>query len=68
MKTTVELSDALMRELMEAALRFYFDSRSPAEQRYEFENYSFRGKGVCEGIEEGNWASIRSAIYEGRGG
>lgn len=82
MKTTVELSDALMRELkaeasrknasmrmlMETALRLYLDRQKSEESPYSFANHSFKGNGVCEGVEEGAWERIRSEIYEGRGG
>lgn len=82
MKTTVELSDAIMselkktakeqntsmRELMEAALRRYLESETNTARSYQFNNHSFKGNGVCEGIEEGKWETIRSMIYEGRGG
>ena len=82
MKTTVELSDALlselkqrareqnssMKELMEAALRFYLDRRQEQKRAFEFRNHPFKGNGVCEGVEEGSWEQIRSTIYEGRGG
>ena len=82
MKTTVELSDTLlselkerarveettMKELMETAIRRYLESARSAEHGYRFENHSFKGTGVCEGIEEGSWEHIRGMIYEGRGG
>lgn len=82
MKTTVELSDALfselkamsgeekksMRELIETALRLYIDSHREKAPPYRFENHSFKGNGVCEGIEEGKWEDIRGIIYQGRGG
>ena len=82
MKTTVELSDALMfemkeqarashssmRELMETALRLYLDRLKQPRKKFRFQNHSFKGDGVCEGIEEGAWEQIRGKIYEGRGG
>lgn len=82
MKTTIELSDALMREMkeqarvshstmremMEAALRIYLDQLKKPRDQFTFRNHSFKGNGVCEGIEEGAWEQIRGKIYEGRGG
>jgi len=53
---------------MEAALRLYLDRQKSEEPVYRFENHSFRGNGVCDGVQEGAWEQIRSAIYEGRGG
>lgn len=82
MKTTIELSDALLRELkrqaranhssmrvmMEAALRLYLDQLKKPRDQFAFQNHTFKGNGVCEGIEEGSWEQIRGMIYEGRGG
>jgi hypothetical protein len=82
MKTTVDLSDALMaelkerareqettmKELMETAIRRYLEGTHSTGRGYHFENHSFRGNGVCEGVEEGSWEQIRGMIYEGRGG
>ena len=82
MKTTVELSDALMwemkeqarashslmREIMEAAMRLYLDQLKQPREKFRFQNHSFKGNGVCEGIEEGAWEQIRGKIFESRGG
>ena len=82
MKTTVELNDVLisqikqqareksttMKEVMEAALRLYLAKQKASEKQYRFLNRSFKGDGVCDGVEEGAWEKIRSTIYEGRGG
>ncbi len=82
MKTTAELSDAIvaelkekvkernssMRELMESAVRHYLAYLDEQKKPYHFENHSFKGNGVREGIEEGQWENIRAMIYEGRGG
>jgi hypothetical protein len=82
MKTTVELNDSLlsktketarrrgttMKEIIESALRRYFEEESAADEPYRFENHPFEGRGVREGIDEGSWETLRSRIYEGRGG
>ena len=82
MKTTVEINDVLisqlkhkaslknttMKELMEKAILLYLDQQKRSEVQYKFKNNSFKGNGVCEGVEEGAWEKIRSEIYEGRGG
>lgn len=82
MKTTIEISDMLMREMkelagqrkttmrnvIETALRLYLDKQKNAVQEYHFKNHSFKGQGVCEGVQEGDWNYIRNTIYEGRGG
>ncbi|MFP4483854.1 MAG: ribbon-helix-helix protein, CopG family [Spirochaetaceae bacterium] len=82
MKTTVELSDALMnelkeyarrrettmREVMETALRQYLAERDGTPGTYRLPDHTFTGNGVREGVEEGAWEQIRGMIYEGRGG
>ncbi len=82
MKTTVELNDVLisqlkkqareksitMKELMETALRLYLDKQERPQKKFRFINHSFKGNGVCDGVEEGAWEKIRGTIYEGRGG
>ncbi len=81
MKTTVEINDVLisqlkkkaqdnkttMKELMEAAILLYLNQQMESKIQYKFKNNSFKGNGVCEGVEEGAWEKIRSEIYEGRG-
>ena len=82
MKTTVELNDVLisqikqqareksttMKDLMEAALRQYLDNQNGLKKQFRFKNHSFKGNGICDGVEEGAWENLRSTIYEGRGG
>ena len=82
MKTTIELSDAVleqtrelarrngttMRRIIESALRRYIAEQEKKTTCYRYERESFKGDGVCEGIQEGNWEMIRSMIYERRGG
>lgn len=82
MKTTIELNDTLltktketarekgttMREIIESALRRYFAEETGTKKPYHFENHPFDGEGVREGIVEGSWETLRSRIYEGRGG
>ncbi len=82
MKTTIELSDAVvkktkdlarrngttMRQVVESALRLYIRDQEQKVSGYRYENHPFKGNGVCEGIQEGKWETIRSLVYEGRGG
>ena len=82
MKTTIEISDVLMQEmkdfavrrnttmrtLIETALRLYLDKQKNAVQEYRFRNHSYKGHGVCEVVQEGDWNYIRNIIYDGRGG
>lgn len=82
MKTTIEISDPLfektkkiaherkttMRHIIESALRRYLREKSDTETSYHFKNKPFHGEGVCEGIREGEWETLRAHIYSGRGG
>jgi len=81
MKTTIDISNPLFnearryaqknnktfKELVESALRQFLNiSRSP--KKFKLKKCAFKGKGLQEGIREGDWEQIRSLIYEGRGG
>lgn len=82
MKTTIELPDALfkqlkskasrekttMKALIQAALRGYLSDAKTPHKKFKLKDGSFKGQGLMPGIEEGNWSQIREMIYEGRGG
>ena len=83
MKTTVEIPDAIfrqakaeaarrgvpLREVIEIALREHLDSaRSRKKKKFRLKDGSFRGEGLQEGLTPGDWDTIRSLSYEGRGG
>lgn len=81
MKTTVEISDALLeaararaardgttlRALIEAGLRHVL-SQASGESSFALRDASVPGRGLDPGIREGDWDSIRALAYEGRGG
>jgi hypothetical protein len=80
-KTTVEISDPLMREARETAVREGRTLRSLLEEglrevlagrrrkgRFRLRDGSFKGKGLQPGVDLSNWEEIRTLIYEGRGG
>ena len=82
MKTTIDIADRQAREarqaakkrgttlraLVEEGLRLVLE-RHPERQRAKaFRLVTFRGRGTQPGIEEGDWETIRSLLYEGRGG
>jgi predicted transcriptional regulator len=82
MKTTIELNDNLLKEakqlavlknrtfkdITESALRDYLkEHKKKASQRFRLKRASYRGKGLQNGLEEGNWSAIRERAYEGRG-
>lgn len=79
MKTTVELSDALLRQAKEHAARqgislrevferglvMVLQNSAPPRRRFRLKTITTQGEGlVCES----DWATIRSLIYEGHGG
>ena len=80
MKTTVDISDALLddarkvadrrgvtlRALIEEGLRHVVksDARRP---RFTLRDASFAGEGLSREFADGDWQRIRDAIYEGRG-
>ncbi len=79
-KTTVEISDALLdeakrvasresstlRELIEEGLRRSLDERR-RRKGFRLRRAAFRGKGLQPGVP-GEWHRLRELIYEGRGG
>jgi hypothetical protein len=81
MKTTVEISDPLMNEarkaaeregrtlrsLLEEGLREVLSSRE-RKRRFRLRDGSFKGKGLRPGVDLSDWETIRSLIYEERGG
>ena len=81
MKTTVEIQDDLLRSAKRQARRERTTLRALVEEglrrvlRGRKESTPFRlrdasvgGEGVQQGIREGDWETIRSLTYEGRGG
>jgi ribosomal protein L34 len=81
MKTTVEISDPLMREARAAAVREGRTLRSLLEEglrevlaerrrkgRFRLRDTSIGGNGLQPGIDLQNAEQIRALIYEGRGG
>lgn len=81
MKTTVEISDALLAEakkvmkkrrvtlrgLIEEGLRRRLAEESTGSP-FRLRQASFSGKGLHPEIDEGSWEAIRRRIYAGRGG
>jgi len=80
MKTTVEISDALLeaakkvaaregttlRELIEAGLRPTLAERKKPGQ-FKLRKASFRGKGLQAPLKGASWDRLREMAYEGRG-
>jgi hypothetical protein len=80
MKTTVEISDALLeaarkvaaaegttlRELIEAGLRQALAGRKK-QGKFKLRKASFRGKGLQSPLKGAGWDRLREMAYEGRG-
>lgn len=80
MKTTVEIGDALLerakavarresttlRALIEEGLETVLKGRR-TEKAYVVPDCSVGGQGVDPAFQDGEWAVLRDAIYEGRG-
>ena len=80
MKTTVEITDALLeeakrvasqesstlRELIEDGLRRSLEDRK-RKKSFHLRRASFRGKGLQPGVSS-DWDRLREIAYEGRGG
>lgn len=78
MKTTVEMPDALfaevkkyasargltMRQVIETSLRRTLEQEGHAKKRFRLRKATFKGNGQLVH----DWETIRSLIYEGRGG
>jgi hypothetical protein len=81
MKTTIEISQAVLvaakataaregttvRALVEEGLRKVLAERK-ARDKFELRKVTFRGRGLQEGVREGDWETLRDLAYEGRGG
>ena len=81
MKTTIEVSDALMMEAKSLAQQHNTTLRALVEQGlekvlrdlrepkpYKMRDFSVLGQGLQPGQENLSWAEVRDMIYEGRGG
>lgn len=81
MKTTVEISDTLLREaralavregitlraVMERGLhRVIAETKQPAP--FRLRKASFKGEGLQPALQDASWPEIRDRAYEGRGG
>lgn len=80
MKTTIEISDALLTSAKRRAAREGLTLRALVEEglrrvlrgertpkRVELRRATYRGKGLKPEVQEGSWERTREAIYEGRG-
>ena len=81
MKTTVEISDALLQEARNVAAREGTTVRAMVEQglrqvltqrktakAFRLRKATFKGEGLQPGVSGASWERIREMAYEGRGG
>jgi hypothetical protein len=81
MKTTIDISDALLQEAKALAARNNITLRALVEQglretlskqkathKFTLRKASFRGKGLKDEFQGEGWQKIRAAAYEGHGG
>jgi hypothetical protein len=81
MKTTVEISDALMEQAKRLAAREHTTLRALIEQGlrkviaekkrpdgFRLRRASFKGKGLQPQVLGADWERLRDLAYEGRGG
>ncbi len=80
MKTTIDIPDPIYKNIkklaaekgltfkaiIEAAVREYLEYPHRRRPSFRLKKHPFGGQGLQEGIVEGNWAQIRSLIYESR--
>jgi hypothetical protein len=78
-KTTVEISDALLRDakkyavrqgitlraVIERGLRMAIEGEPKSRGRFRLRTITTKGEGL---VIDGDWSKIRSMIYEGHGG
>ena len=80
MKTTLDISDPLLREARKVAARERTTLRALVEQglrdvlvrkrqrnSFRLRDASFTGQGLQGGLVSGDWEQIRDLAYEGRG-
>lgn len=81
MKTTVDISDALLEEarallanekttlraLIEEGLRLVIEEHADRKP-FKLRCATFKGRGLQAEVRDADWDTIRSLAYEGRGG
>lgn len=81
MKTTIDMSDALVLEVRQLATREHTSLRALVEEGlhlvlerrrhtspFQLKDRSVDGQGLQAGVSDDNWDAIRELTYEGRGG
>jgi hypothetical protein len=81
MKTTIEISDPLLRAARKLASREGITLRAlverglhqvvnetKTEMPFKLRRASFKGKGLQPEFRDASWERVRALVYEGRGG
>jgi hypothetical protein len=82
MKTTIDINDSLLLEakqlaarqnqtlksVLELALWQFLEANAESRSSFRLRKHTVRGRGLQPGITEGDWNTLRTSIYEGRGG
>lgn len=81
MKTTIEITDPLLREARKTAEREGVTLRSLVERGlrrvvaeskpgapFRLRRASFKGRGLQAGVHDASWDELRDLAYRGRGG
>jgi hypothetical protein len=81
MKTTIEISDAILEQARRLAARDNTTLRALVEQglhqvltarktgaKFKLRDASFRGNGLQSQAQSANWERLREMAYEGHGG
>jgi hypothetical protein len=82
MKTTIEISDALLREarklaarrgltlrsLVERGLRRVITEENQNKDAFKLRSATFKGRGLQAELRGASWEKIRDLVYENRGG
>ena len=81
MKTTLEISDPLLREARKLAAREHTTLRSLVERglrqvvtekkrarAFQLRKASFKGRGLRPDLGDAGWERLRDLAYQGRGG
>lgn len=82
MKTTVDIPDSLLKQVkklaaernttlkvvIECALRDALAQQKKQRAKFRLETHTFKGNGLQPGLSWDDWSTLRSMIYEGRGG
>lgn len=82
MKTTIDISDPLLRQakkiaatehttlraLIEAGLRKILEEKTIRKKPFQLKQVTFKGDGLQPQVQMANWEQIRALAYEEHGG